>query len=126
MNMSAARIWILLRSFVRADFNRAPASRRPQPNNKAGGSRARWVESGDCGVRRPCPGRGAAGSVGPDLAFAPQLLQGEPDRLVADAGQRRPDVGKAERGGRVAQDVLADALLLRPRGPCRGGAISED
>jgi hypothetical protein len=44
------------------------------------------------------------------------LLQDEPDGLVADAWHGRPDLGKAESGWRVAQDVLADALLLGSRG----------
>src|ERR1700728_3678315 len=81
---------------------------------------------GGCGIRDPRPGGRAACSVGPDLTFAPQLLQGEPDRLVADAWHRRPDVSEAERGGRVTQYVLADALLLGPRGPGGCGAVGED
>jgi hypothetical protein len=69
------------------------------------------------GCSIPRPSRGAARSIGPHLAFAPQLLQDEPDRLVADAWHCRPDVGEAEGGGHVAQDVLADTFLLRPRRP---------
>ena len=76
-----------------------------------------------CGIPRPRPGRGAACSVGPDLALAPQLLQGEPDRVVTDAWHCRPDVSEAERGERVTQYVLADALLLGPRGPGGRGAV---
>ena len=45
---------------------------------------------------------------------------------LADAWHCRPDVSEAERGGRVTQDVLADALLLGPRGPGRGRAVGED
>jgi hypothetical protein len=77
---------------------------------------------GRCSIRDSRPGRGAACPVGPDLAFALQLLQDEPDRLVADAWHCRPDVGEAEDHERVAQDVLSDALLLRPRTPGRGQA----
>ena len=74
----------------------------------------------------PRPGRRAAGSVGPDPAFAPQLFQDEPDGLVTDTGHCRPDVGEAERGRRVAQDVLADALLLGPGGLGRRRSVGED
>jgi hypothetical protein len=34
-----------------------------------------------------------------------------------------PDIGEAERGRRVAQDVLADALLFGPVGLGRGRAV---
>ena len=66
---------------------------------------------------RARPGSRAACSVGPDLAFASQLFQGEPDRLVADAWHCRPDVSEGECSGRVTQYVLADALLLGSRSP---------
>src|SRR5712692_4862192 len=82
--------------------------------------------TGDVGHVRAGPGRGAACSIGPDLAFAPQLLQDEPDGLVTDTWRCRPDVCEAERGRCVAQDVFPDALLLGPWGPGRGRAISED
>src|SRR5215471_13301235 len=85
------------------DLSYMPGGRSERPSD----------DSGECGVRRPCPGCGAACSVGPDLAFTPPLLQDEPDCLVADAWHCRPDVGETEGGGCMAQDVLADALLDR-------------
>lgn len=62
------------------------------------------------------------GSVGPDPAFVPQLFQDEPDGLVAHTWHCRPDVGETERDRRVAQDVLAGALLLGPGSLGRGRA----
>ena len=66
---------------------------------------------GRCGIR-PGPSCRAAGPVGSDLALVFELFQDKPDGLVADAWHGCPDVGEAERDWRMAQDVLADALLL--------------
>jgi hypothetical protein len=71
---------------------------------------------GGCGIR-PGPGRGAAGSVGPHFALVLELFQDEPDGLVADTWNGSSDVGKTESGRRVAQDMLADTLLLGSRRP---------
>src|SRR3981081_3685635 len=79
-----------------------------------------------CGIRYPSPRCGAAGSVGPHLALVLELVQDEPDGLVTDAWNGRPDVCEAECGWCVAQDVLADALLLGSRGLSCCRAIGED
>src|SRR5260370_17290428 len=81
---------------------------------------------GGCGIRDPCPSRGAAGSVGAHLALVLELFQDEPDRLVTDTWHCRPDVCEAERGRCVAQDVFTDALLLGSGGLSCGRAIGEN
>jgi hypothetical protein len=63
------------------------------------------------------PARPWPGALGRDQPLAPQLAEHEPDRRRADAGQRALDIAASKLRGRLAQDVLADSILLGGTGP---------